>query len=245
MRQVIRRGENVIIVAGGIKGGSGKTTVATNLAVIRAAQGHEVVLIDADDQETSYDFTQLRAERMNGNPGYLCTKQSGMGVRTASVQFAEKYDTVIIDTGGRDTASQRAALSVAHLLLVPFVPRSFDVWTVERVIRLISEVKPINPSLQAIAFLNRTDPRGQFPVLSAEALKEANSALLEFSGLMIGNRIAFGTAAAEGRAITEVKPCDAKATDEMLALSRYAFDIRKLSETCAFDMKAEGMADGR
>ncbi len=106
----------MIIVGGGIKGGSGKTTFTTNLAVIRAAHGHEVVLIDADEQETSYDFTQLRAEHMDGKPGYLCNKQSGMGVRTAALQLAEKYDDIIIDTGGRDTASQRAALSVADVL---------------------------------------------------------------------------------------------------------------------------------
>lgn len=43
----------MIITVGGIKGGSGKTTVATNLAVIRANDGRDVLLIDADDQETA------------------------------------------------------------------------------------------------------------------------------------------------------------------------------------------------
>ena len=52
----------MIIVIGGIKGGSGKTTVATNLAVIRSGEGKDVLLIDADDQETSSDFTTLRNE---------------------------------------------------------------------------------------------------------------------------------------------------------------------------------------
>ncbi len=135
----------MIIVGGGIKGGSGKTTFTTNLAVIRAAHGQEVVLIDADEQETSNDFTQLRAEHLDGKPGYLCNKQSGMGVRTAALQLAQKYDDIIIDTGGRDTASQRAALSVADVLIVPFVPRSFDVWTLERVTNLIAEIKPAQP----------------------------------------------------------------------------------------------------
>ena len=52
----------MIIVIGGIKGGSGKTTVATNLAVLRSSKSKDVLLIDADDQETSTDFTILRNE---------------------------------------------------------------------------------------------------------------------------------------------------------------------------------------
>ena len=58
----------MIIVIGGIKGGSGKTTVATNLAVIRSKVS-DLLLIDADDQETATDFTILRtAARSWGLP---------------------------------------------------------------------------------------------------------------------------------------------------------------------------------
>jgi chromosome partitioning protein len=54
-------------------------------------------------------------------------------VRTETQWLAGKYDDVIIDTGGRDTASRRAALTVAEVLLVPCLPRSFDIWTLEKV----------------------------------------------------------------------------------------------------------------
>ena len=64
----------MIIVVGGIKGGSGKTTVATNLAVIRSTAGRDLLLIDADDQETASDFTILRNERMQGGAGYTSIK---------------------------------------------------------------------------------------------------------------------------------------------------------------------------
>jgi len=53
---------NMIIVISGIKGGSSGTTVATNLAVMRSSYGKDVLLVDADDQETSTDFTILRNE---------------------------------------------------------------------------------------------------------------------------------------------------------------------------------------
>lgn len=211
----------MIIVVGGIKGGSGKTTVATNLAIIRAAEGRDVLLIDADDQETAYDFTQLRAERFGGNPGYTVTKQSGIGVRTSTLQFATKYQDIIIDTGGRDTASQRAGLAVADMLLVPFVPRSFDVWTLQKVAALIEEMKVANPKLEAYTFINRADARGQYNELSAEVLKDTNT--LRFADLSLGSRIAFGNAAAAGLAVTELKPQDAKATEEMAAIYKYIF----------------------
>src|SRR3954449_7325076 len=151
----------VIIVVGGIKGGSGKTTLATNLSILRAQADRDVLLVDADDQETATDFTQLRNEKLEGKAGYTSIKLTGPAVRSQVQRLAAKYDDIIIDTGGRDTTSQRAALTIADVLLVPFVPRSFDVWTLEKVAALITEMGAANPGLCAHAFLNRTDPRGQ------------------------------------------------------------------------------------
>ena len=112
----------MILTVGGIKGGSGKTTVATNFACIAAAQNADVLLVDADDQETASDFTAVRKEDYPAAPRYTCTKLSGKAVRTEILELAPKYDHTIVDTGGRDTTSQRAALAVSQLLLVPFVP---------------------------------------------------------------------------------------------------------------------------
>jgi chromosome partitioning protein len=210
----------MIIVCGGIKGGSGKTTVATNLAVIRAGQGSDVLLVDADDQETSTDFTTQRAEQRNGEAGYTSIKLTGQAVRNQTLRLKEKYQDIILDTGGRDTTSQRAALSVADILLVPFVPRSFDVWTIEKVSNLVAEMRQANPKLKAITFINRADPRGQDNDQAAEVLK------LQFVDTPLGNRKAFGNAAASGLAITELKPEDEKATEEMMLLVKYLFDTK-------------------
>lgn len=50
----------MILVCGGIKGGSGKTTMATNLAAMRAGAGKDVLLVDADEQESATIFTAIR-----------------------------------------------------------------------------------------------------------------------------------------------------------------------------------------
>jgi chromosome partitioning protein len=214
----------MIIVCGGIKGGSGKTTIATNLAVIRSGQGSDVLLIDADDQETATDFTTQRSERLEGEAGYTNIKLTGAGVRNQTQRLKEKYEDIIIDTGGRDTTSQRAALSVADVLLVPFVPRSFDVWTIEKVSELVTEMRQANPTLKAFTFINRADPRGHDNDEAAEVLKEAPE--LKFIETPLGNRKAFGNAAATGLAVTELKPEDEKASEEIMILVQYLFDSK-------------------
>lgn len=218
----------MIIVIGGIKGGSGKTTVATNLAVIRSGEGKDVLLIDADDQETSSDFTVLRNEILEDGAGYTNIKLTGASVRTETLRLKDKYQDIIVDTGGRDTASQRAALTVADALLVPFVPRSFDIWTIEKVSNLVSEMKTVNPELKAYMFINRADPRGQDNEETAEVLKETED--LNFIDTPLGSRKAFSNASAGGLGVTEIKPQDAKANEEIMKLYRYVFDITAISK---------------
>jgi chromosome partitioning protein len=212
----------MILTVGGIKGGSGKTTVATNLAIMRALAGRDVLLIDADDQETATDFTALRTERRAEGAGYTSIKLTGPAVLTETRKLSAKYDDVVIDTGGRDTASQRAALAVSDVLLVPFVPRSFDVWTIEKVAALVEEMRTANPQLRAFTFINRADSRGSDNSDAGDILKDTTA--LTLIDATLGQRKAFGNAAAEGVAITELKQPDPKATSEIRALYEKVFD---------------------
>src|SRR5947209_1134737 len=76
-------------------------------------------LVDADEQATATDFTTLRTEWL-GNPGYTAISLTGIAVRTHILRLAPKYQDIIIDAGGRDTTSLRAALTVADTALIPF-----------------------------------------------------------------------------------------------------------------------------
>jgi len=211
----------MIIVSGGIKGGSGKTTVATNLAIIRAMDGKkDVLLVDGDDQETATDFTDLRQSQFEES-GYTGVKITGKALREQLKKVSAKYDDIIVDVGGRDTTGQRAALTVADILVVPFVPRSFDIWTIDAVSNLVSEIREVNPRLRAYTFLNRADPRGQDNEDAATAIQKSEQ--LKFVDAPLGNRKAFGNAASAGLAVTELKPEDPKAVEEMLNLYRFIF----------------------
>lgn len=218
----------MIVVVGGIKGGSGKTTVATHLAILCAQAGWDVVLIDADDQETATDFTILRHARRAEGAGYTSIQLTGPAVRTETQRLAAKYDHLIIDTGGRDTTSQRAALTVADILLVPCLPRSFDVWTLEKAASLIEEMRLVNPALRAYAFLNRTDPRGQDNLEATAVLRDTPA--LDVLDTPLGARKAFSNAAAQGLAVTELTPPDRKASKEIMALFRSLFESRMITQ---------------
>lgn len=103
----------MILAVGNIKGGVGKTTLAVNLAIIRATAGQDVLLVDGDEQRTALTFTDLRTEQL-GQPGYTAVSLQRAAFRTQVRQLAGKYDDIVIDVGGRDTGSPRAALTVLN-----------------------------------------------------------------------------------------------------------------------------------
>lgn len=205
----------MILTVGNIKGGVGKTTLAVNLAIARAAAGEDVLLIDGDEQRTAVTFTELRTEQL-GQPGYTAVSLQGAALRTQVRQLAAKYADIVIDVGGRDTGSLRAALTVSHLLLIPVQPRSFDIWAVDQVAELVAEAREINPHLQAVIVLNAADAQGRDNDDAAAALREVPG--LQMLGLAIGRRKAFPNAAAAGRGVLEQTPRDPKAIEELQLL---------------------------
>ena len=206
----------MIYTVGGIKGGSGKTTIATNLAVMLFRQNRDVLFVDADDQETATDFTHWRNETLDEGAGYTAIQLANNAVRTEVLKLKDKYDDIVIDTGGRDTTSQRAAMTVSDVYIAPFIPRSFDMWTLEKVVRLIDEMRLVNPTLKAYAVLNKTDARGSDNVEAKDFLNESETITLVEANL--GHRKSFANAASKGLGIIELKPTDDKAIKEFTEL---------------------------
>jgi len=214
----------MIIVVGGIKGGSGKSTLATNLTVIRALEGKRVLLVDADEQRSASDWAEHR-ENLGITTPWVTVQLLGAAVRSQLLKMANDYDDVIVDTGGRDTTSQRSALTVADIFLAPFQPRSLDVWTVGKVISLLAEIKTVNPKLKAYAVINRADPQGVDNQDAADILKESEG--ITYLPTSIGQRKAFANAAAEGLGIVELKAQDKKALAEIKQLCDALFNTQK------------------
>jgi chromosome partitioning protein len=219
----------MIITTGGIKGGSGKTTVSTNLAVYLASKGRDVLFIDADDQESAYQFSMQRESvKGEGGTGYTAIRQKNKEVRSEVLKLVGKFDDIIIDTGGRDTASQRAALSVTNVYLVPFYPRGVDAWTLPEVEKLVSEMQASNPDLKAFSFINRADPQSADNREVAQFLRE--SEILQYIDTPLINRKAFSNATTAGLGIMEYKPTDSKAQSEFAALYSEIFKLLNIKE---------------
>lgn len=205
----------MIYMTGGIKGGTGKTTIAVNLAIALSLAGRDVLLVDGDDQESATDFTAIREERGGeAGAGYTAIQLTGGAIRTEVQKLGGRFDDLVIDVGGRDTASQRAALTVADVALFPFVPRSFEIWTIAKLTQLLEEV--LRPDMKAYAFLNRADAQGHDNA-EATALIEESDALTCLDTPIV-NRKAFSNSAAAGLSILEHRPHDPKAVAEFAAL---------------------------
>lgn len=203
----------MILVIGGIKGGCGKTTLATNLAVMRSMENWRVLLVDADEQKSASDWANQR--EMLGFPTDFVTVQLfGKAIYAQLEKMGGDYDDVIVDVGGRDTTSQRSSLAIADTYLVPFKPRSLDIWTLGGVTTIITEVSAVNPSLQSLALINQADSRGTDNNDAIDILKECPD--LKCMDQKIVHRKAFGDAAARGIAVVELITQDKKATKEMI-----------------------------
>lgn len=212
----------MIIAVGNVKGGVGKTTLAVNLAIALARSGRDILLIDGDEQQTAMAFTELRNTNLNGKAGYTAVALQGAAIRTQVRQLASKYAYIVIDVGGRDTGSLRAALTVADTVLIPVQPRSFDLWGVDQTADLVKEAREINDHLRAVTVLNAADPQGRDNDDAATALRDIKG--LEYAPTPIIRRKAFPNAAASGLSVLEHD--DPKAIDEFSRLTEFLFVYR-------------------
>ena len=208
----------MIITIGNTKGGVGKTTLAVNLAIARAMSGRDVWLIDGDRQGTAQTAISIRAEAGH-QPGISCaTYPDGPTLRAQVQQQAGKFDDIIIDAGGRDSTALLAALVLSDVLLIPFQPRSYDVWALNDIAALVDEARSVRDGLRAVAVLNCADS-GEASTDNADAAAAvADVPQFEYLATPIRRRKAFANAAGAGLSVLELKPADKKAIDELNAL---------------------------
>lgn len=211
----------MILTVGNTKGGVGKSSLAFNLAISQTLAGRLVWLIDGDRQGTTTIAANIR-EQAEIRPGIQYSKYSdGNELHERVSRHGDDFQDVVIDAGGRDSTALRAALVVSNVVLVPFAPRSFDVWALTDMSQLVSEAQAVNPKLRAFAILSMADNTGRDNQDAIHALRDFP--LLTYLSAPILRRKAVANAAGQGLSVLEYKPKDLKAIEELKWLAATIF----------------------
>lgn len=143
----------MILVLGGEKGGSGKSCLAQNLTVWLQKKGYDVLLVDADPQGTSVDWSRER--ELNTNLTDIQVETANGDIRKTLIDRSKRYEMIVVDAGGADSVALRSALTVATHALLPFRPKRRDLKTLAHVEGMITLAKSVNHELIARAVITQ------------------------------------------------------------------------------------------
>ena len=206
-----------VFLIGGEKGGVGKSTITTNVAVELAHRKADVIIVDTDPQKTSFKWSERRTDLFETKsltyPSISCIYKDG-NIKELIKNFVTKYDVVLIDASGRDSQSLRTGLVVADKFICPTRASQADLETLPHICNLIEIAKDFNENLIAKAVMScvSTNP------LINEA-KQAEELLTDFAEYLsladsfIYERKVYRDALLQGLGVVELD--NTKATEEI------------------------------
>ncbi|MCB1760025.1 MAG: AAA family ATPase [Gammaproteobacteria bacterium] len=205
----------MITVIANLKGGTGKSTVAFNLAIWLISTGRRVTVVDLDPQKSLTDAAVLRGEE-----GIVPRVPVETGT-FSEVRLPENAEEIIIDVGTADLGSFKQALMIADRILIPVTPSQADIWSTQRFVEFLYKNTHGNPA-EALTFLNRSDTSREI-----HASDEAAAALQTLPGVRhlpqrLSNRMGFRDSFSEGLSVMELEPRSI-ASREFKALAEHLY----------------------
>lgn len=205
----------MITVIGNLKGGTGKSTVAFNLSLWVATHRNVYMAVyDLDPQATLSDALEIRSEE--GHTPQIIPKNT-VDTLGSEGENAE----VIIDIGMSDMSAMKQAIAKADRIVVPVGPSQADVWSTQRFLKLIEEVKK-DETVEVVGFMNRADTH--------KAVRETDEAcdalktlpLIKMLQPRLYQRTIYRRSFSEGLAVFELD-VRSKATAEVEALGNVLY----------------------
>lgn len=227
----------MIITVSNLKGGVGKTTVATMLAAAYQRSGLRTVLIDLDPQATASTWHDVGVGQEHELPMVVQHTLVGQdlfkSLQRCTDSLATEADLIVIDTapargeGVDDGLARqvRAAMMVANLVLMPTCPSGFSLWSLRKTTELFHECREYaaqaGRELRGAICLNECNPRHKLTRATIDACSDAGVPLLK---TMIDRRQAVAEAATAGQGVTQYAPRSAAAR-ELVALAEELIEI--------------------
>jgi chromosome partitioning protein len=168
--EILREGK--VIAIANQKGGAGKSTLATNIAVMFANDNKKVLLIDADTQQnTSLRWHADRAQYEENVVGLDVCGLTARNLLPSTLSYRKQYDIIIIDAGARITAEAHAAVAAADYLIVPVKAVKADVDSTVTFLEIVAQGMEIRDDLVAGILINEVNERTSLAKLMIEELK--------------------------------------------------------------------------
>ncbi|WP_135450795.1 MULTISPECIES: ParA family partition ATPase [Tabrizicola] len=198
------------------KGGSGKTTIAVNLAVELRRRGLGIALLDTDPQGSLGRWFLSRRERL-GEAGMELSTASAWGVGYECEKLKRQADLVIVDTPPKVDADLRPALREADLVLVPVAASMVDLWATDGVFDLIER-----EGRRAVIVLNRVKSGTRLQDQVAAAAAEVGGV----AKASLGQRVVYAETLGQGLGAVEVR---SRAAEEVARLADEVLGLLDLS----------------
>ena len=170
----------MIILVGSNKGGSGKTTLACNLAVAIAQNGGDVCLVDADRQGSA---SRWEAERSESGHCRIQTIQKYDNLSQSLKDLDGRYQYVLVDVAGRNSREMITAATVADVLIAPHQCSQLDLDTLSELQEQMVRVLDLNPDLSVYVYQSMASTNPQVMSTERKEFEEYVSEFPEFKAL--------------------------------------------------------------
>ena len=197
---------SVVISVLNQKGGSGKTTLATNVAIGLSREGGKVLLVDTDPQGSARDW---RAAWDNNPVPVIGLDRPTLAKDLLTV--GKGYDVVIVDGAPQLREMAAAAIKASHAVLIPVQPSPYDIWATADLVELIRARQEVTDGkLQASFIVSRAIQNTRLSKDVFEALSHYSMSVFQS---LTSQRVAYATSASEGRTVFDTD--DTKAQHEI------------------------------